>query len=154
MSYFNIRVYGMLVNQSREVLISDELRYGMRFTKFPGGGLKLGEGLADGLKREFMEECGIAIRVLGHIHTTDTYIRSAFNDSQVIGVYYRVQNLDPLRIRTKQQPFAFEGIHEPQQAFRWKALHLITADDLTFETDRQALQKLKEIPGGGWRDPS
>ena len=147
MSYFNIRVYGMLVNQAGEVLISDELESGMRFTKFPGGGLKLGEGLVDGLKREFMEECGISIRVLDHIHTTDTYIRSAFNDSQVIGVYYRVQNLEPLRIGTKQQPFAFEGTYEPQQVFRWKALHLITADDLTFETDRQALQKLKEIPG-------
>lgn len=149
MSYFNIRVYGMLVSQAGEVLISDELEYGMRFTKFPGGGLKLGEGLVDGLKREFMEECGIVIKVLNHIHTTDTYIQSAFNDSQVIGVYYQVQNLEPLRFDTKQQPFAFEGTHEPQQVFRWKALHQITADDLTFETDRQALRKLKEISGAG-----
>ncbi len=133
----------MLVNPAGEVLISDELRYGMRFTKFPGGGLEVGEGVIDGLHREFREECGVNIRVLGHIHTTETYIRSAFNNSQVIGIYYRVQNLEPLRINVRQQPFDFEGTDEPQQAFRWKALDLITADDLTFEIDRQALSQFR-----------
>jgi len=139
MGYFNIRVYGILVNQAGEVLISDEQEYGMRFTKFPGGGLKVGEGTIDGLKREFGEECGAEIRILEHIYTTDTYIRSAFNDSQVIGIYYRVQNLEPLQINVRQQPFDFEGTNEPQQAFRWKPLELISPDDLTFEMDRQAL---------------
>ena len=31
---------------------------------FPGGGLELGEGLIDGLKREFVEECAAEIDVL------------------------------------------------------------------------------------------
>jgi len=63
---FNVRVYGLLINEHNEVLISDEQEYGMRFTKFPGGGLEPGEGLIDGLKREFLEECNVAVEVTGH----------------------------------------------------------------------------------------
>ena len=37
---FNIRVYGILINPSNEVLISDELINCKHYTKFPGGGLK------------------------------------------------------------------------------------------------------------------
>jgi len=31
----------------------------MQFSKFPGGGLEYGEGLIEGLKREFVEECNV-----------------------------------------------------------------------------------------------
>ena len=44
MPLFNVRVYGLLINNQNEVLVSDEQEYGMRFTKFPGGGLEYGEG--------------------------------------------------------------------------------------------------------------
>jgi hypothetical protein len=43
---FNIRVYGIFIRDSR-VLVSDELIFGQRITKFPGGGLHFGEGPAD-----------------------------------------------------------------------------------------------------------
>ncbi|RZK13557.1 MAG: NUDIX hydrolase, partial [Flavobacterium sp.] len=52
MSYFNVRVYGVLINHDNQVLISDEQSGGRTFSKFPGGGLELGEGLIDALKRE------------------------------------------------------------------------------------------------------
>jgi ADP-ribose pyrophosphatase YjhB (NUDIX family) len=92
---FNVRVYGLLINADNEILISDEQEYGMRFTKFPGGGLEHGEGLIDGLKREFIEECGAEVEVTDHFYTTDFYVKSAFNDSQVISVYYLVKNTGP-----------------------------------------------------------
>ena len=50
---FNIRVYGVLVNENRQVLVSDELIRGKYYTKFPGGGLEYGEGTRDCLRREF-----------------------------------------------------------------------------------------------------
>jgi len=50
MYQFNVRVYGLLINDRQEILISDEQEYGIQFTKFPGGGLEYGEGLTDGLK--------------------------------------------------------------------------------------------------------
>ena len=66
MALFNVRVYGLLINERNEILLSDEQEHGFRFVKFPGGGLECGEGLIDGLKREFMEECFAEIEVTGH----------------------------------------------------------------------------------------
>jgi len=102
---FNVRVYGLLINPEKEILISDEQEYGIRFTKFPGGGLESGEGLVDGLKREFKEECDLEIEIVKHFYTTDFYVKSAFNDSQVISVYYVVKNLTPNKFGYKNPGF-------------------------------------------------
>ena len=56
MQRFNIRVYGILINVQKQVLLSDEFIRGNYYTKFPGGGLEFGEGTRDCLKREFKEE--------------------------------------------------------------------------------------------------
>jgi len=40
---FILRVYGILINQHNEVLLSDEFMLDMKMTKFPGGGLNFGE---------------------------------------------------------------------------------------------------------------
>ncbi|HTK18679.1 MAG TPA: NUDIX domain-containing protein, partial [Mucilaginibacter sp.] len=88
MYLFNVRVYGLLINENQEILVSDEQEYGMRFTKFPGGGLEYGEGMTDGLKREFVEECNLDIEIINHFYTTDFFVKSAFNESQIISVYY------------------------------------------------------------------
>ena len=55
---FNLRVYGILINEQNQLLVSDEYIRGMKITKFPGGGLEFGEGTRDCLKREFLEETG------------------------------------------------------------------------------------------------
>src|SRR3984893_16940171 len=101
MYQFNVRVYGLLINDNNEILISDEQEYGMRFTKFPGGGLEFGEGLIDGLKREFVEECYVEVEVVSNFYTTDFFVKSAFNSSQVINVYYLVKNITPLNLTIK-----------------------------------------------------
>jgi ADP-ribose pyrophosphatase YjhB (NUDIX family) len=75
---FNIRVYGLLINHNQEILLSDEELNGKRFTKFPGGGLEFGEGLLEGLKREFMEECNMEIEINSHFYTTDFFVQSIF----------------------------------------------------------------------------
>ena len=88
---FNVRVYGVLMNEHKHVLMSDELIRGRQFTKFPGGGLELGEGMRSGLLREFKEETGVDVQVKEHLYTTDFFVPSSFdNDSQVICVYYMV----------------------------------------------------------------
>jgi ADP-ribose pyrophosphatase YjhB (NUDIX family) len=89
-SRFNIRVYGICIHDGR-LLVNDELIRGQRVIKFPGGGLELGEGTRDGLIREFKEELGIYIEVLDHYYTTDFYQPSAFDDSQVISIYYYIR---------------------------------------------------------------
>ena len=41
---FNVRVYGILINEKNQLLVSDEYDFGFPHTKFPGGGLEYGEG--------------------------------------------------------------------------------------------------------------
>lgn len=134
---FNVRVYGLLINEQEEILVSDEQEYGTRFTKFPGGGLEYGEGLTDGLKREFMEECNAEIEVTAHFYTTDFFVKSAFNDSQVISVYYLVKNINELNLAIKTKAFDFDGEGDVLQAFRWVKLDRLKADDFTFPIDKQ-----------------
>lgn len=141
MSYFNIRVYGLLINEQNELLLSDEFAAGMHFTKFPGGGLEFGEGLIDGLKREFMEECEAEIEVLNHFYTTDFFEKSSFNDSQVLSVYYLVKPVKPLNLSFKTALFDFDEGKE--QSFRWIKLADVTAGDVTFRTDKTVVDLLK-----------
>lgn len=86
---FNIRVYGIWIHEGK-VLVNEEMIKGRQITKFPGGGLEWGEGIADCLKREWMEELGLDIDLLDHFYTTDFFQPSAFDDSQVISIYYFV----------------------------------------------------------------
>ena len=141
---FNVRVYGLLINAAGEILISDEQEYGMRFTKFPGGGLEAGEGLIDGLKREFVEECDAEVEVLSHFYTTDFYVKSAFNNSQVISVYYTVKNINALKLTFKTTPFDFDGKGEVLQAFRWVKLTDLKVEDFPFPSDQQVVRLLIE----------
>ena len=142
MYHFNVRVYGLLINAENEILISDEQEYGMRFTKFPGGGLEFGEGLIEGLKREFIEECDAEIEVTGHFYTTDFFVKSAFNDSQVISVYYRVKNIKPLNLTIKTRVFDFDGEGDILQSFRLVKLSDLKSEVFLFPTDQQVAKLL------------
>ena len=106
---FNIRVYGILINESRQVLVSDEFIRGVYITKFPGGGLEFGEGTKDCLQREFMEEMNLKVKITNHIYTTDFYQQSAFNAAhQIISVYYFAQAQEPITAPLRNKPFNFD----------------------------------------------
>lgn len=140
MSYFNVRVYGLLISTDNQLLISDEQSGGRSFTKFPGGGLEYGEGLIDALKREFMEECELEIDVLSHFYTTDFFEKSSFNDSQIISIYYLVREAGPLKLNFKTKVFDFDP--DTLQSFRWKPLNELSEDDVTFKTDKTVVGQL------------
>lgn len=142
MCNFNVRVYGLLINNNNQILLSDEEESGFQFSKFPGGGLEYGEGLIDALKREFVEECNTEVDVTEHFYTTDFFIQSVFNDSQIISVYYIVQPLTDLLLNFKEKAFDFDG--EVLQAFRWKNIQNLEIEDVTFPTDQKVIELLKE----------
>ena len=109
MQILNIRVYGILINKARQVLVSDELVRGMQITKFPGGGLEPGEGTRDCLRREFMEEMNLETEIGQHIYTTDFYQQSVFNpDHQIISIYYYVSASAPITVAIRTKLFDFD----------------------------------------------
>ena len=106
---FSIRVYGILIGENKQVLVSDEFIRGGLYTKFPGGGLEFGEGTRDCLKREFKEEMDLDVRIGDHIYTTDYYQMSAFNpEYQILSIYYFAHALEPIKVPLRQKPFDFD----------------------------------------------
>lgn len=109
MNFFNLRVYGILINEQKQVLVSDEYIRGNYYTKFPGGGLEFGEGTRDCLKREFMEELGLLVEIGDHIYTTDFFQMSAFHpDHQIISIYYFAHAQEPIKAPLRSTPFDFD----------------------------------------------
>jgi ADP-ribose pyrophosphatase YjhB (NUDIX family) len=151
MKQFNIRVYGILINEQRQVLVSDELIRGNYFTKFPGGGLELGEGTRDCLKREFMEEMALKVEVLDHLYTTDYYQPSAFNpDHQIISIYYQVKPLEEISARLSNTAFNFNHeqlerykIQNEIETFRFIDWDILTEDSVTLPIDKVVVRLLK-----------
>lgn len=109
MQLFNIRVYGILINEQKQVLVSDEYIRGSYYTKFPGGGLEFGEGTRDCLKREMKEEMNLETEVGDHLYTTDFFQLSAFNPAhQIVSIYYRVKALEEIKAPLRNKLFDFD----------------------------------------------
>jgi 8-oxo-dGTP pyrophosphatase MutT (NUDIX family) len=109
MHRFNLRVYGILINDKKQILVADEYIRGGFYTKFPGGGLEFGEGTRDCLKRELKEELGIEAEIGDHIYTTDYFQMSAFRpEDQIISIYYFAKQLEELKVPLRSKPFDFD----------------------------------------------
>lgn len=139
MKNFNVRVYGIWINDLQEVLLSDEQMGDFKFTKFPGGGLEYGEGIKDCLIREWQEELEVTIELLEHVYTTDFFQKSAFDESQVISIYYKVKPITFPNIAFKTIPFDFNKSETGLHAFRWKSLQDITENDVTLPIDKKVI---------------
>jgi ADP-ribose pyrophosphatase YjhB (NUDIX family) len=143
---FVIRVYGIIVNNNKEVLLSDEYQLGMKMTKFPGGGLEFGESTIDGLKREFREECnGQEIKNIIHFYTTDFFQKALFNENkQLISIYYTAELELPVKFLFSNKPFDFQENKNGNQNFRWVKINSINEDEITFPIDKFVAGKLKQ----------
>lgn len=148
---FNLRVYGLLINNENQVLVADEYIRGGYYTKFPGGGLEFGEGTRDCLKREFKEEMNLEVEVGEHIYTTDFFQMSAFNpEHQIISIYYFVKALEPIRcaIRTSIFDFDVEQMEVYSrtgeiETFRFIDWDNFTPDVVTLPIDKVVVGMLK-----------
>lgn len=123
---FNIRVYGIWIEEQR-VLVSEELIKGQSIIKFIGGGLQFGEGIINCLKREWMEELELDIEVESHLYTTDFFQPSAFDNSQVISIYYKVKPVNA-------GDYIFNK-NENERSY-WQQISEITEDTFTLPIDK------------------
>ncbi len=137
---FNLRVYGIIKNAEGEILISDECKNGHSFTKFPGGGLKFGEGLEGCLKRELMEELEIDAVIGDQIYVNDFYQQSAFRKSdQLISFYFEVtEYFGRIKISNHDVPVTEEG-----EKFRWVSTENLSEEMMTFPIDKVVAKKLR-----------
>ena len=149
---FNVRVYGILVNEHKQVLVSDEFIRGNYYTKFCGGGLEKGEGTIDCLKREFMEEMNLPVLVTEHLYTTDFYQQSAFNPAhQIISIYYRVKPLEEIKVPLRNAPFQFDEeqlkIYEATgetETFRFIDWEQFSDESVSLPIDKLVARLIKE----------
>jgi 8-oxo-dGTP diphosphatase len=123
---FNIRAYGIWVHDDK-MLVNEEFIRGQYITKFPGGGVHWGEGIADGLAREWKEELGIDINILGHFYTTDFFQASAYDDSQVISIYYWVA--------ANEVPETITNLEERERTY-WMNVKDVSGDTFTLAIDK------------------
>jgi ADP-ribose pyrophosphatase YjhB (NUDIX family) len=122
---FNVRVYGLWLHNGH-VLVNEELIRGRKVIKFPGGGLDWGEGTIDCLKREWMEELNLEVDVISHFYTTDFFQPSAFDDSQVISIYYLI---------TADANMPIANTMENERTY-WMPVSHITADTFSLPIDK------------------
>jgi 8-oxo-dGTP diphosphatase len=152
MHHFNIRVYGILINEQKEVLVSDEFIRGNYYTKFPGGGLEFGEGTRDCLKREFLEEMNLNVAVGEHLYTTDFFQMSAFRpDHQIISIYYLVKPLEEIAVRLSTTAFDFDkhqmaayNLHKETESFRFINWDDLSESSVTLPIDKVVVKMVKE----------
>ena len=148
---FNIRVYGILINELKQVLVSDEFIRGKYYTKFCGGGLEKGEGTIDCLKREFMEEMNLKVEVISHLYTTDFYQQSAFNpDQQIISIYYYVHALEAIKVPLRTTSFDFDEAQlkvyletGETETFRFVDWNDFSAEAVTLPIDKIVAEMVK-----------
>ena len=139
-----IRVYGIILSERDEVLLSDETYRGHRFTKFPGGGLEYGEGTLDCLRREIREETGCRIEILRHLYTTDFFQESLFHPGiQVISIYYLARFTEPPCFPVSKRPFDFPEDAGRGQSFRWLPLDRLTPDAVTLPIDKKVAELIR-----------
>lgn len=153
MVHFNIRVYGLLINDKKQVLVSDEYIRGNYYTKFPGGGLEFGEGTRDCLKREFMEEMNLAVEVGEHLYTTDFFQLSAFHpEHQILSIYYRARALEDIKVRLSDIPFDFDqeqmSVYNDRrevETFRFIDWDAFSEESVTLPIDKIVARMIKEM---------
>lgn len=141
-THFNIRVYGLCIHNDR-LLISEELIKGQKFTKLPGGGLEFGEGTIECLVREFKEELDLDIEVLDHFYTTDFFVPSAFDPSQVMSIYYLVAAHNMEKI---------VSTNPAEEHFYWKPLNEVDETLFSLPIDRKVGQMVAVLyRNGAWK---
>ncbi|HMU46086.1 MAG TPA: NUDIX domain-containing protein [Chitinophagaceae bacterium] len=149
---FNIRVYGILINDQKQVLVSDEFIRGNYYTKFPGGGLEFGEGTRDCLKREFIEEMDLKVAIGDHIYTTDYFQISAFSpDHQILSIYYYATALEEIKAPLRNKAFDFDEeqlkIYKEKneiETFRFIDWKDFSAKSVTLPIDKLVAELIKQ----------
>ncbi|MEK7389294.1 MAG: NUDIX hydrolase [Elusimicrobiota bacterium] len=87
---FSCRVYGILF-EGGKVLLTRSRFYEDSFINFPGGGVEIGEAPGDALRREFLEETGLAVRPVRTLYASQDCHLSTKCPIQIVSIYWLVE---------------------------------------------------------------
>ena len=87
---FSCRVYGVLL-EGGKVLMTRSVFRGRTFVNFPGGGVEIGEAPADALRREFLEETGLRVRLSRVLYASEGAHLSTQAPIQIVSAYWLVE---------------------------------------------------------------
>lgn len=87
---FSCRIYGVL-REGGKVLLTRSVFRGASFVNFPGGGVEIGEGPMDALRREFVEETGLEIRPARTLYVSEGAHLSTQAPIQIVSAYWLVE---------------------------------------------------------------
>lgn len=130
---FNVRVYGLLIHQN-SFLILNEYYAGEILNKLPGGGVELGEGLIDCLKRELKEELNLNLKKAEHFYTQEHFEPSKFRDNeQLLTIYYsiKVENITDLQV-----------LDQSIQELHWIPMQELKPEHVSLPVDKKVISKL------------
>jgi len=131
---FNVRVYGIWIDNGR-LLVNEEQIKDRAVIKFPGGGLDWGESTLDCLKREWQEELGLDVEIKQHFYTTDFFQASAYDNSQVISIYYLISGKVPENFTNQMH----------NERTYWMELKDVSPDTFTLPIDKKVGGLLKDL---------
>lgn len=136
-------MYGIVVNDKHEVLVSHERRGGHEFNKFPGGGVDLGEGILDALHREFNEELNAVIETATFFYVNEYFQTSIFKSSdQVISFYYRVTlNTTTIKTGVSNLPLGSTEVGDYERV-SWVPISRDLQSLMTFPIDKIVVTKI------------
>jgi len=140
---FNVRVYGILKHKDL-FLISEELILDKWITKFPGGGVELGEGIQDALKREFVEELNVEVKVGELFYVNDFFQHSFYKPTQqLVCVYYFVELVNPKDILKLY--VAKDSFYDSEYQLHWRTAKELQNEMFNFPIDQKEGRKLSGV---------
>lgn len=92
---FHLGVYGILINDGKVLLIKKSRGPYKGMYDLPGGGIEFGEKIEEALRREFLEEAGIALDNISFVSNNECFSDYTNDQNEPrkmhhVGLYYKV----------------------------------------------------------------
>ena len=139
---FNFRVGAIVLDSANERILMNT-RDGIDFFVLPGGRVEMGEDTITSLKREFEEELGVGVTVVGLKAVAENFFE--FNDKKYHELQYLyIVKLNDLAIEKNNGRFYAV---EEKDVFEWKSIKEI--DSINYRPNILK-EPIKEVLGGDY----
>ena len=101
-------------------------------------------GISDCLIREWKEELDLDIEILEHFYTCDFFQKSAFDDSQIISIYYKVRPNPLSKAPSPLSNTPLDNNPDGLLGFRWIALEQLAEESVSLPIDKKVVSLLQQ----------